>query len=767
MSIKNHKDYLSEINRLEETKKYLENTIGTVVENRMKFNEDIRDAYIHLDHLDSSLSYSSIVLNSDLLDVLEKNFDLLIHARKKPYFARMDIKQSDKEQYEEFYIGKVSLFDSTLETPLVIDWRAPVASVYYDGRLGKASYTVGDIEHSIDLLAKRQYTIEDGQLIDFMDVDISTTDTFLQASLESHAGEKLKDIVSTIQAEQNRIIRADIDKPLIVQGAAGSGKTTIALHRIAYLIYTYADDFSPEEFMIIAPNTLFLDYISSVLPELGANKVKQTTYIDLMFKIIGKKINLTDLNYKLNELIRTDKDTLSKKEKYLIRTAALFKNSMEMKDKLDQYILELENKILPSEDFYLEDYLILSLDDIKRLYFENYRYLPLYKRVDSIKKYITSFTRNKIKDILKNIDEMYSEQLDLIRNREPATEERRLKIVSLMDERDSKLERIRKSSKTIAKKYMGKFYLNNLFEFYFDFIANLKNCSENDPLREVYTYIGLQNKNYKKKKYEIEDLAPLVYFKSKVFGLDNSLDIQMVVIDEAQDFSDFQFFVLRQLLNTERFTILGDISQGIHMYRAIENWEYLKENIFEGETNYLTLEQSYRTTIEIMNEANFVLDQLSMEHIIKAKPVVRHGEKPSFKEFNNEFEIINEIINQVEQWNEEMITTMAIITKTSQEAKLVFKLLEKHKPELNMLLVDEKTEHFDHQILVIPAYLAKGLEFDVVIVTAVYENFEIDPLDIKLIYVAMTRAMHRLSIIARKNSIAYYRQEVEEEIYVS
>jgi len=767
MSIKNHKDYSKEVIRLEETSEYLEQTIATVVERRGRFNEEIRDAYIHLDFLDSSLSYSTIVLNSSLLDDLEKNFDLLMHARKKPYFAKMDIKQSNQDESEAFYIGKISLFDSTMETPLVVDWRAPIASVYYDGRLGEASYQVNDTEHTIELLMKRQYTIEDGELVDFMDVDISTTDTFLQASLESHAGEKLKDIVSTIQGEQNQIIRADIEKPLVVQGVAGSGKTTIALHRIAYLIYTYADTFSPEEFMIIAPNTLFLDYISGVLPELGANKVKQTTYVDLMFEIIGKKIKLTDSNEKLNALVRTDRDALSKKEKYLLATAASFKNSMAMKDLMDAYIDDLEQSILPTEDYCLEEYVILSLEDLKQKYFQNYSYLPLYNRVENIKQYIRSITKNKSKIILEDIDEKYSSEIESIRYGEAATDARRDKIISLMDERDAKLAKIKKSSKTLVKKYMAKFHTNDLFGFYFDFLSKMRDFSENEALNEVYDYIGKQSKNYKKKKYEIEDLAPLVYFKNKVFGLEESLDIKMVVIDEAQDFSDFQFFVLRELLETERFTILGDISQGIHMYRAINNWDYLKESIFSTEANYLTIEQSYRTTIEIMDEANFVLGQLPMENIIKAKPVVRHGKKPDLIELEKPWEVIDAILTKVEKWHEESFTTMAIVTKSNQEAKKVFKDLKKLKPDLNMALVDEKTEHFDHKILVIPAHLSKGLEFDAVIVTTLEESFNIEPLDIKLVYVAMTRAMHRLSIIAIENSIAYYNNLVEEKSQVS
>ena len=192
------------------------------------------------------------------------------------------------------YIGKTSLLREGAFTPLVVDWRAPVANLYYEGRLGENTYeSEGDIYEG-ELLLKRQIAIENAQLVDFIDVDITTNDAFLQASLEASADKRLKDIASTIQAEQNRVIRANMRRPLIVQGVAGSGKTTIALHRIAYFIYTYEKTFNPETFMILAPNRLFINYISEVLPELGVEKVKQTTFIDFMSELIGKKINLVD-----------------------------------------------------------------------------------------------------------------------------------------------------------------------------------------------------------------------------------------------------------------------------------------------------------------------------------------------------------------------------------------------------------------------------------------------------------------------------------------
>lgn len=753
MSIKNHKDYKKEIKRLEETRSYLENTIATVVDQRVRFNDEIKDAYIHLDYLDSSLSYSSIMLNSKLLDHLEKNFELLLHARKKPYFARMDIKEKDKDHFESLYIGKVSLFDSSMDTPLVIDWRAPVASVYYEGRLGQTSYKVEDISHDIELTLKRQYTFEDKELVSFMDVDISTSDTFLQASLEGHAGDKLKDIVSTIQGEQNQIIRSDINRPLIVQGVAGSGKTTIALHRIAYLIYTYAESFHPEDFMIIAPNTLFLDYISGVLPELGADKVIQTTYIDLMFQWIGKKLKLSNSNQKLNTLIRTDEKAPSVMEKYLIEKSAALKNSMKMKELLDLFIENIQNKVLPKEDLYLEDFLITTHQSIKKHFEVSYDYLPIFERVKRIKQYLSPLVRNKAKEILVEVDQSYAKKLDLIRDHEEATEERRLKLVGLIKERDEKLDRINKQSKTAVKKYMNKFFSKNLLDLYEEFIYDLNNLLPSKDYEAIFKYI--QNS----KGYELEDLAPIAYLKSCLFGMDTTSQVKMVVIDEAQDFSNFQFYVLRDLLKTERFTILGDLSQGIHMYRSIENWDYLKTNIFEKETSFLTLEQSYRTTIEIMDAANFVLNHMPMDDLIEAKPVVRHGKEPTYMNLDHPKAVFSNILKTIEIWTEEKFTTLAVITKSNQEAQKVYKHLHKLKPELNMALVDEKTDHFDHRILVIPGHLSKGLEFDGVIITALEDTFEKTPLDIKLMYVAMTRAMHRLAIISHKKLITYFDEE--------
>lgn len=761
MAIEQKNDHLQEVQRLEETKEYLEQTIGTLLNNRKKFKDEIKDAYLHLDFLDSSLSYSSIMLNSKMLDELEKNFALLMKSRKKPYFARMDLKQKGKEQTEAFYIGKVSLFDETMDTPLVVDWRAPIASVYYDGRLGETTYEATGTKYAIDLYKKRQYTIENGELQDYMDVDISTSDAFLQASLENHAGEKLKDIVATIQEEQNTIIRADIEKPLIIQGVAGSGKTTIALHRIAYLIYTYSDTFIPEDFMIIAPNHLFLDYISAVLPELGAERVHQTTYIDLMFGLLGKKYRLTDSNEKLRFLVKNDPAGDLTSTKAFMREAAAFKNSMEMKKLLDCYIQKLKEELLPTDDFSIGDRILLTSETIHRMVHEDFSYLPLYKRVDRLKKMLAKEAKNVSKKILVSVEKQYDLRLDRIRDREEPSDQRTNKLVSLMNERDEKLESLKKNVRNAANQYFKKIPKDSLLDLYKTLFSEKllwKNISTFSSPNALHYLVNESSLLFAGNKLEMEDLAPLAYLNYHLFGLNEGLDIKYVVIDEAQDFSNFQFHVLREVLRTDQFTVLGDLSQGIHMYRSINDWSYLQQQVFEKEANYLTLEQSYRTTIEIMNVANSILEQSPLEHLIQAKPVVRHGQKPTIKSFKKSTEVISAIEEQVNTLKESSFTTIAIITKSQEEASMLHKKLQK-ETKLDTALVTEKTNHFGPSILVIPAHLSKGLEFDAVIIATLQDQFSKEALDAKLLYVSMTRALHRLSVFYTAGTMGFTIEE--------
>jgi len=757
MSIKNHTDYKTEEERLKETIEYIEDVIVSSEQNKTLHKKEIKDAYLSLNPTEGSQSYVSIMLHTRLLDELENNFDRLLKAIEKPYFARIDFQEEGKSNIEKLYIGKMSLQRQDWDVPMILDWRSPLASVYYHGRLGNVVYqnALGE-SMSGELSLKRQYTIDKKHLIDIMDVDVTATDAFLQASLGENKDNRLKDIVSTIQSEQNEIIRADIKKPLIVQGVAGSGKTTIALHRIAYLIYTYEKSFFPEQFMIIAPNRLFLNYISGVLPELGANNVKQTTYEDYAFELIGNKYKLTDSEEKLLSIINKNHENLEDVNSSLVIKASAFKGSKVFKNILARYIKSIEVNYIPDEDFKLEGHILMSVKEIKNVLLKDHNYLPLYKRFEQIEKYL-KFRLDKDKiSIYDSIKLSYDNKIETLRRNEPETEERRLTIVDILNIRNTALEKVKKNTKTAVKNYMSKFVKRDLFDYYKDLITNEENLSKfgleklND---EFVSFVSkYSNDILSRKMVELEDLAPLLYIKHRIMGFDDKVNIKYVVIDEAQDFSFLQFYALKKIFNTDFFTILGDLSQGIHSYRSIKNWNIVLNKIFNPDNSqYLKLEQSYRTTIEIMDLANEVIKLIPNEDLILAKPVVRHGEKPSMTKFELKKEILNEAERKIIDLVAEGYKSIAIICKTPKECKTVHNELKKNE-QLNIKLLEGKEEQYDNTIVIVPSYLSKGLEFDAVIIINIDDVYNEVELDLKLLYVAMTRAQHRLHVYYKEGN---------------
>ena len=750
MTAKKHPQYKKELERLEYTVEYIEKTLNATEEYRRLYKENIKDAMVNLDFLDSSQSYISILINTKFIEMADRNYDSLSKAIDKPYFARIDFKQKGNVEIDKVYIGKTSLFRAEDSIPLIVDWRSPIANVYYEGRIGETGYEAEGIAQEGELLLKRQYTIEKGELKDILDIDITTNDTFLQASLEANADKRLKDIASTIQAEQNRVIRADMDKPLFVQGVAGSGKTTIALHRIAYFIYTYEKYFDPENFMIIAPNRLFINYISEVLPELGVEKVRQTTFIDFMVELIGNKYKLTNTSEKLMTLIH---DNNSDHQSMLWATK--FKGSMNMRILIDRYVKIIEEGFCPQDDFSLMGIDIVTAAGIKQMFINELSYLPVYKRIAEIKKTLINQLKLRKEDILKATEDFYDNAIENIRTTKEANEARRLQIVALIDERDGKLEEIRKQSKVIVKKYLDGFPNKDLFEYYKELLSDeafLQKLTDDRMSVEKASYLSKPSiELLNKKQIELEDYAPLVYLKHRLFGFEKKLQIDSVVIDEAQDFSIMQFYVLKTVLNTTMFTILGDISQGIHSYRGIESWELLLDKVFNGKGNYMTLVQSYRTTIEIMKLANEIIKNWDNEDVVLAEPVIRHGEKPVAYEFTDEKKLLADLEEKAADIKREGFKSIAIICKTVEECERVKKYLDKKKCQAKLL--DEKVESYEAGVVIVPSHLAKGLEFDTVLIVNLNERYQKMELDIKLLYVAMTRALHRLNIFYIKDRV--------------
>ncbi|MFC7321560.1 RNA polymerase recycling motor HelD [Halobacillus campisalis] len=737
----NHPDYQQEVQRLNYTKDYIVKILEASEHMQESYKDNIKDAFVNLDYLDSSLSYINILVNAKFFEMTSSELDHLKRVASKPYFGRIDFQNDETDHPSSYYIGKVSLFKKDTQESIIVDWRSPVASLYYDGRLGEVEYETEDQVHSGNLSLKRQYVIEDGELEEIRDIDITTRDELLQSSLTGSSNNRLTEIVSTIQAEQNEVIRSDLSKPVIVQGVAGSGKTTIALHRLSMFIYSYADRVSPSEMMILAPNRLFINYISEALPELGVEQIRQTTFIDYVEKSIKKKLKLIHPDEKLLQLLEPGHHDLSK-------WSSEFKGSMEFKNLIDQFILDIEKSFTINEHFKVEGFTLYKANKINQLFFEEYRYLPIDKRIKKIKGVLQATFKKKKKEMIKLIENKFDDQFDRLYYSPNYTEERRKKVIKLNEEKDKRIARIKKTSIKVVSDFLKQYELKKPWDYYHKLMSNSDQMKvfTNDSLTDEQQKYLVEsfNQHIKKKKYELEDLAPLLYLQYRLYGIKKENKAKNVVIDEAQDYSIFQMYALRMSTETDLFTVLGDLSQGIHSYRGLTSWEQLIEQVFPRAL-YRTLKKSYRTTIEIMNLANSLLEN-TQPHLDTAEPVVRHGPLPSFIQIKNEEEAKEKLINVLAQVKSDEMETISIISKTKKEAKNILKLME-NSSDYSFQLLEENNAIEDDKIAIVPSHLAKGLEFDAVILMNLSESYFHKELDAKLLYVAMTRPLHQLYLV--------------------
>ena len=745
----NHPDYKEELERCNYTLGYVNKSLESTLQKKGNVDSTLERARKHF-NAENSQDYIDIIVNTLLAGSMDVKLRNLMAAKSKPYFARIDFIEKGKPMPEKLYIGKMSLIREEDQRLIIVDWRAPVANLYYEGRLGDAAYDCPDgrIEGTLEL--KRQFSIEQGKLKEIFDIDITTNDEFLQSSLGANADNRLKDIVTTIQAEQNAIIRADMWRPLIVQGAAGSGKTTIALHRIAYLIYNYEKSFYPENFMIIAPNKLFLNYISDVLPELGVEKVRQTTFEEFAQDLIGKRFKLRDANDKLLEFVDHTNNKEKKMRLALVRKTSEFKASMYFKDALDSYLKVIEKNFIPKEDFIFGSTLIYKYEELNELFINQYKMWPIARRVDEIKKNLKTRIKAKKQTIINQLYESCDKRVAFLKLTVQDEDERQKLVTQAIDKRDYDLRNLENESKTVVAEYIRKISRLSPYEYYKDLVNDARMFDnvvspwlDEDMSQFARSYTADMLKSG---WLEIEDLAPIIYLKFCIYGIDEKIPVRHVVIDEAQDFSAFQIFVLKRIIKDSSFTILGDLNQGIHSYRGIQDWNEITEHVFSDRKNeFLTLEQSYRTTVEIMNAANIVLDKIKSREVNKGRPVIRHGEEVRIRAMADQKDIVSEILKDLKEFKALSYKSAAVICKTLRECKEVHSLLSRHAKDIT--LITGKEEVYKSGIVVLPSCLAKGLEFDAVIIfNADAAGYTEDELDIKLLYVAMTRPLHKLYI---------------------
>lgn len=727
-----HPDFNVEQERLAYTKEYMQQILRESQRDLKSAQDNIRKSMADLDYLDSSLSYLNILSNARFFEMARNQKEGLEAVQKKPYFARIHFQKTGDPE-ELIYIGKTSLFHRETHEPIIVDWRSPVANVYYDGRLGEMEYDVRGETHKGHLFAKRQYKIEDGELLDIRDIDLTTNDELLQEALEGKADVRLTEIVSTIQKEQNEIIRAHLRQPIIVQGAAGSGKTTIALHRISYFLYTMGENFNPEQLMILAPNKLFIDYIGDVLPELGVDKICQTTYAEYVMAATKLKFKLCNPNEQLESLVAggTDHPTAWISE---------IKGSLYYRDVMERYLQKIEQEIAAQfEDVFIEKYLIMRGSHLKKLFLYEFSYMPIEKRLTHIKKVLASHVRQKKQAVLNVLNAKYDEALGKALNGIRDDDKRRRIVTKFIDERDERIPAIEKEAKSTATVYMRRFTKYNIKSLYRKFLTHRELHEELTP---EWHYIEQQQfiQMHTKEVWALEDLAALYYLHARIKGIADEWKMRVVFIDEVQDYSLFQLAALKTGLETDMFTMVGDLAQGIHSYRSLTAWEPVQD-LFPR-ASFRTLQKSYRTTIEIMEVANTILAQMD-EQLPLVEPVVRHGNDPTFIQADTfNAQQIGSIFEAIRANGHQSV---ALICKTTAEAKNMQKALVQSNIPVQLLTEDESINQ--QVLLVVPSHLAKGLEFDAVIVAAFDTPFFDTKIDRKLLYVALTRAMHELYLV--------------------
>lgn len=549
----------------------------------------------------------------NLLSTYSEKLSLMKKNINKPYFARIDFSRDGGKKTEQLYIGKVGVMDEDNKN-ITIDWRAPISSMYYDSNIGRTSYIAPEGTCRGELLVKRQYDIENGKLNGYQDVDTVANDELLKPYLETGADNRLKNIVSTIQIEQNAIIRESLFKNIIVQGVAGSGKTTVALHRIAYLVYNNRGNIKPEQYLVIGPNKFFVDYISSVLPDLDVNNVRQLTYDELCSEFIKKEIQL------INE---ENKIILSITNSYELEYEKL-KVSMVFKKALDKFLKEIDKNIVPDYEFSFKGYKIISRDQISEIYdsLNNNIYDTIEKKIDKTKILLEKHIEDHYEVIRTEIIEQYHKKIIGL------SKEMLFKEMSILNSVEKELKN---NCKSILKKYFSS-QIPDIIKVYIKFLMDIKKYINIDEYNISEVKIKENILNIKNKKVEFEDLSALIYLECKINGVRDYDKYKQVAIDEAQDYGEFSFYALKFLLHKATFSIFGDLAQSIYQYRGIKNWEEVVDTTFKENCEIKYLLKSYRTTTEIMNSTSNITKHKNLK---TEQPVIRHENMVKYTDYKN------------------------------------------------------------------------------------------------------------------------------------
>lgn len=654
---------------MEKLEDSLEELNQSVSRYEVEFKESMKDLWKNRSDMDSMEIFSneqSIGRNVNLGEFTVKRREMIEKLMDSPYFARIDFRPNDEGGAEPFYIGRFSYVDQK-GNMLICDWRAPISGMYYDFDLGPAFYDapVGKIEGEMTL--KRQFKIKNSIMEYALESSIGISDEVLQKELSHTSDQKMKNIIATIQKEQNQIIRNEKANVLVIQGVAGSGKTSIALHRIAYFLYKYKDRLAAQNIMIISPNRVFADYISNVLPELGEEPVTETGFENIAAEMLNNSIDFE----RFAEQIEL---TLEENDKKLAERIQ-FKSSMEFLSLLDEYIE------------YADDHLFSPCDcSFGQTAIPN----------DFIQ---TRFHAMKARPILQRMEEIAGNIVEKIKS-------------------ETRTKRNIPGKKEVIKKLVSMLHYDSTLSFYNGFFEYIKRPD----------LFSLKGKN----KLEASDVYPYLYLKIFFEGIQGYDDIKHAVIDEMQDYTPVQYAVINKLFRCRK-TILGDFGQSINPYNSISREDFV--NLYEN-TEYVTLTKSYRSTYEIIKFAQHIQNN-------SIEPIERHGKEPEIIPCEDWISELSVIDDRLEEFKDSGLATVGIVCRSMRQAEELYRDLKKRH---EVTLLNSDSSKFENGIIITTIYMAKGLEFDEVIVPSVNSDVYQTEYDRSLLYIACTRAMHRLTL---------------------
>lgn len=653
---------------------------------------------------------------------------------QSPYFGRIDFVEAGEENAEQIYIGIQNLRMSKNLDILVYDWRAPISSMFYDFEIGLCNYECPAGLINGQMLLKRQYKIENLNIVYMFDSSLSINDEMLKEILAKSTDNRMKTIVISIQREQNTVIRNSQDRILIVEGPAGSGKTSIALHRAAYLLYKYRDSIKSENILIFSPNHVFEDYISSVLPELGEENIQRSTFAHFFGSVFEPEYKIETMNQQIEYILSGYSDETRLR-------CIKFKASLQFLTILKKYVQQLENGIYEEfENLEYNDALIISAEDINLLFTKDYSRFPYAKRLEKLRQRLFYLLEQCEEKQIKDLLEMNSQKIHSITEQEVLANKK-----ETTQYENLKNEIIKMTSFDICLLY------ENLFR-------NIQSFAQTEDLQEIgnlkssgiYTIRQLEQRiiNY-------EDVAPIIYLKAVLDTVGNTKSIKHVIIDEAQDYTVTQYEIFKKVFGHCNMTVLGDVNQLVNGYMNIGGFDIIAEIFKSMNGKSISLTKSYRSSKEI---ADFCKEILMPQNL--SEQLNRHGSKPKIIKIN-ECDLYRRIAADITELKASNHKLIAVICKTASQCEAVYRSIS---PYMDISLISNQNEVYQGGVVVIPSYLAKGLEFDAVLVNSIEDKDYFREEDRRLLYTVCTRALHELYLYYFNNMSGLVKK-IDEEFY--